>query len=75
MPAKRQQEASDTEITDFLIYHIDNPCTVNVGGRTENIRQSYIREAERLLDESNKNRLTDPNAIRRLKAKIAQYKK
>jgi len=66
--------ASDEEIVSFLIGHINEPCEVDVGDKTHNIRDFYIREAERLLDGSNEKRLIDPEQIERLKKKIQEYK-
>jgi hypothetical protein len=44
----QEEKASDMELAEFLIKHIDNPCTVEVEGRIENIRSFYIREAKGL---------------------------
>lgn len=42
--------ASDREIVDLLIEHIKNPCKVELAqGKIANIRDFYIREANRLI--------------------------
>ncbi len=78
-PRNQQEEepkerASDREIVDFIIKHIDNPCEVNIGEEVHNIREFYIREAERFIDENNKGKITDPEQIERLRKKIQEYK-
>jgi len=68
---KTPEGASDIELAMFLIKHIDNPCQVEVEpGRIENIREFYIRAAERALDE-----MTNPEAKKLLEFKIREYKK
>lgn len=63
--------ASDMEAVSFLNSHIDNPCGVEVSpGRTENIREFYIREANKLLPN-----LSNPHAKRLLEMKIEEYTK
>jgi len=42
-----RQRASDRELADFLMYHIENPCIELQTGL--NIRGFYIREAERAI--------------------------
>jgi len=69
-----KERASDREIVDFIIKHIDSPCEVNIGEEVHNIREFYIREAERFLDEGNKQKIKDPKQIERLKEKIQKYK-
>jgi len=67
----QEEKASDMELAEFLIKHIDNPCTVEVEkGRVENIRSFYIREAKRVLET-----MTDSVAIDLLKRKIQEYEK
>lgn len=66
----QKEKASDMELAEFLIKHIDNPCTVEVEGRVENIRSFYIREAKRALET-----MTDSAAIDLLKRKIQEYEK
>ena len=62
--------ATDLELAMFLIGHIDNPCEVEVEhGRTENIREFYIREAEKVLTT-----MTDPQAKELLESKVQEYK-
>jgi len=72
-PSEEIVPATDQEIVDHLILHIDNPCEVDVGQETHNIRNFYIKEARRLLDESNKGRIMDTEQIERLKRKIKEY--
>ena len=65
------EKASDMEIADFLIGHIDGPCEVEVSpGKWENIRHFYIDEAEKQLPT-----FTDEVAKQKLIDKIAEYKK
>lgn len=60
---------SDSELADFLIEHIDNPCQLEIKpGWTENIRSFYLREAERALKT-----MTDPAAKDRLQKKVNFY--
>ena len=68
------ESGTDEEVVTILIEHIDKPCETTVGGEVRNIREFYIREAERLLDEKNKKKITDPEQIERLKKKIQEYK-
>ena len=68
---KSPEAATDAELADFLIEHIDNPCEVEVApGQVENIREFYIKEAERVIPT-----MVDPEAIDKLKKKIEEYKK
>ncbi|MBU3934700.1 hypothetical protein KKC00_01920 [Patescibacteria group bacterium] len=69
-----RERATDEEIVTLLSGHIDNPCEVNVGEEVHNIRDFYIREAERLLDENTKEKITDLEQIERLKKKIQEYR-
>ena len=64
----------DKKDVDFFIKHIDNPCGTEVDGKEFNIKEFYIREAKKLLDENNPKRLTDPEQIEKLKEKINEYK-
>lgn len=49
-PEKLPEEATDMELAMFLIGHIDNPCEAEVEpGVKENIRDFYIREAEKAV--------------------------
>jgi len=68
------KRATNEEVVTFLIGHIDKPCEVRVGEKIYNIRDFYIREAERLLDPNNEKRLTDSKQIERLEKKIREYK-
>ena len=52
-----------------LARHIDNPCTVQVGDKEENIRSFYLRQAEIALF-----RLESPYARDFLQSKIDEYK-
>lgn len=70
-PEQGPEKATDMEITDFLSEHIDKPCEVEVyPGQVENIRDFYIREAERILPT-----FVDPEAAKKLQEKINEYKK
>lgn len=65
------ERATDIEVADFFIHHIDNPCETEVEpGKVENIRGFYLREAESLLD-----KLGNPYAIKLLEDKIEEYRK
>ena len=46
---ERKQKASDMEAAMMLATHIENPCSVEVEGRTENIRYFYPEMAEHIL--------------------------
>ena len=60
---------ADMEMALFLGNHIENPCSVKVGDKTENIRDFYIREArERIIPT-----MTNPFAIEYLEKIIAKY--
>ena len=59
------------ELALFLMGHIDNPCEAEVEpGVRENIRDFYMREAEKVIK-------TMPNANAKdlLEGKINEYKK
>jgi hypothetical protein len=64
-------KTTDIEIARFLVDHIDNPCESEVQpGQFENIRDFYIKEAEKMLE-----KMTNPEAKRLLEIKIQEYKK
>ena len=63
------EPATDAELAQFLILHIDDPCGVEVAGEPLTLRDFYLREAERALDQ-----MTDPTARERLQNKIRQYR-
>lgn len=68
---KKENWATDQELTDFLSFHIDNPCETELyDGQKVNIREFYILEAEKVIQT-----FTDTNAKNALQAKIDQYKK
>ena len=60
----------DMESVLFLIGHIESPCTVEANGKTYNIRDFYLREAEIL-----KPKLISSNAQDLLQWYIEKYKK
>ena len=60
------QKATDRELADFLIYHITNPCVEPQTGL--NIRQFYIREAERVMAT-----FQDSDAKKLLESHLNQY--
>lgn len=64
-----RDNASDIEIAFFWGSHIENPCSVKVGDRIENIRGFYIREAREGIIPAMKN----PFAIEYLEKLIAEY--
>ncbi len=64
-----EKTADDMSIALSLASHIDEPCTAQVDGKTENIRPFYIKMARDILP-----RLTNPYAIEFLESKIAEYK-
>lgn len=65
------ENATDTELVEFLIGHIDNPCSVEVEeGVRLNIREFYLREADQLME-----KLTNEYAKNRLRLKIEEYRK
>jgi len=66
---KIPEKASDMEIALLLARHIDNPCETEVApGEKENIREFYLKEAERVLS-----KMTDEDAKRFLESKIKEY--
>ncbi len=68
--AQDPEKATDMEIALLLIGHMDRPCEVETGhGEKENIRERYIREAEKEIE-----KMTNPFAIKMLKEKIGEYK-
>ena len=67
--AERNREMSDIEIALQLAFHIENPCTVEVNGRTENIRDFYLRESQEYVLP----KLTNPYAKEFLQEVIKQY--
>lgn len=71
---KPEKRAIDREVVDFLIKHIENPCEVNIGKAVYNIKEVYLREAERFLDHNNKEKLTDPIEIARLERVIKEQR-
>lgn len=68
-PEPLPEGVSDSELAIFLLGHIENPCTVEVApGIVKNIRNFYLREAERLIPG-----MTNPDIIELLKDKIREY--
>jgi len=66
---KIPEKASDMEVVLFLAGHIDNPCETEVApGEKENIREFYLKEAERALSE-----MTNEDAKGFLELKIKEY--
>jgi hypothetical protein len=61
-----KNQLSDTEIALYLIRHIENPCVESQTG--SNIRDFYIREANRLLAS-----FENPFAKTFLENKIREY--
>lgn len=59
-------KATDKELADFLIGHIENPCIEPQTG--SNIGQFYIREAERVIGT-----FTDAVAEKMLRETIFKY--
>jgi hypothetical protein len=60
-----ENKATDIELAEFLIKHIDNPCEDLSGN---NIRGFYLREAKRALDT-----MQDPEAKALLESAINRY--
>lgn len=60
----------DMESVLFLITHIENPCTTVVDGETHNIRDFYLREADKLIP-----KLINPHARELLQGSIEKYRK
>ncbi len=46
---KNLEKSTDMGIALELATHIENPCTVEVNGREENLRNFYMGEAERII--------------------------
>ena len=66
---KGREKATDREVADFLIKHIENPCEVTLeSGVVKNIRDFYVGLAK---DEMPK--MTDQSAIKDLQSKIEEY--
>lgn len=59
-------KATDQELANFLIYHIENPC-VDLQTRL-NIKDFYVREAKRVIGTFN-----DLNARTFLEKNIRKY--
>ncbi len=59
----------DTEKVLFLERHLENPCGTIVDGEFRDIREFYIREAERILPT-----LTNPYAADYLARIIEKYR-
>jgi len=58
----------DMEIAMKLTTHIENPCSVNVGGESHNIRGFYIRLAKEVMPI-----ITSPYAKEFLESVLRQY--
>ena len=69
MTGKIISKASDIEVAVMLSGHIENPCTCESNGKVYDIRDFYIREAERLLPT-----LTNPFARELLQGSVNKYK-
>lgn len=59
-------QATDQELANFLIYHIENPCVDMQTGL--NIRGFYVREAKRIVGT-----FKDSNARKSLENNIRKY--
>ncbi len=67
--SERERTASDKEVADFFIKHIEKPCELDIGGGfIRNIREFYIREAERILP-----KFTDQDSINKLRTELDKY--
>jgi len=64
---EKREKATDMELALFLIQHINNPCEDLQGN---NIRDFYIREAQKALD-----KFQDPQAEQLLRDTIQRYSK
>ena len=64
------ENATDIEMVLFLIRHIDNPCGFEHKGEAFNIREVYLREAMKLLDNHN---FENPYARKLLERRIREY--
>ena len=42
-------KTTDMEVAMMLAKHIENPCSIELEGRTENIRYVYLEMAEHIL--------------------------
>lgn len=62
----KHEQATDKELACFLIKHIENPCVEPQTGL--NIRNFYIREAQKLIPAFN-----DYTAIKILEDAIKKY--
>ena len=63
------KKLTDMEIALQWASHIENPCTVEVHGRIENIREFYLRESrEHVIP-----RLTNSSAVEFLQGIIDKY--
>lgn len=62
---EKREKATDMELAEFLIGHIDNPCEDLQGN---NIRDFYIREAKKVLDT-----MQDLEAKKKLEDAINKY--
>ena len=45
----KYREPNEADVVLKLVRHIQNPCGTKVNGITEDIREFYLREAERIL--------------------------
>lgn len=64
-----ERQATDRELVDFLVRHIDNPCEVQVEpGVVRNIRDFYLGLAKEQLE-----KMKDVEAKRVLEEKIKEY--
>ena len=64
-----RDKPTDMELALYWAIHIDQPCSVEVDGKTENIRSFYLRGSkENILPI-----LTNPFAKRFLEMKIREY--
>jgi hypothetical protein len=63
------ENVSDMEVALFYAKHLDNPCGVEVNGKMKNIREFYIKEAQKALEFFN-----NPEAKIFLEMKIKENK-
>mgnify|MGYP000508892225 CR=1 FL=1 len=63
------ERALDMGIALELAKHMENPCSVKVNGREENLRDFYIRESERVIST-----FQNQSARKFLEGKIKKYK-
>ncbi|MFH1270107.1 MAG: hypothetical protein ABII03_00545 [Nanoarchaeota archaeon] len=66
---KNIAQALDMEVVLNIIYHIENPCTVEVGNETKNIRNFYLKCAK----ENILSTLTNPFAREFLEETLRKY--